>query len=170
MDRTGAGDARGARVAYQSTCFGGGTSGGDIAEMAMAGMSKTCPTSGAIALVTTRVYVTSVTQHAPQQPNFSPQENKIQASKETSRKVIDAILERDRPADQAAADAGLMQSSDTGEIDAAIEKMIASNPKPLQQYRQGKQAAFGALIGMVMKQAKGLNPKLVGERLREKLS
>jgi aspartyl-tRNA(Asn)/glutamyl-tRNA(Gln) amidotransferase subunit B len=64
---------------------------------------------------------------------------------------------------------GLMQSSDTGEIDAAIEKMLASNPKPLEDYRAGKQTAFGALVGMVMKQAKGLNPKLVQERLRERL-
>ena len=96
-------------------------------------------------------------------------ENRIQASKETGRKVIDALLERDRPAEQAAADVGLMQSSDTGEIDAAIEKVLAGNPKPLEDYRAGKQTAFGALVGMVMKQAKGLNPKLVQERLRERL-
>ena len=62
-----------------------------------------------------------------------------------------------------------MQSSDTAEIDAAIEKMLASSPKPLEDYRAGKQAAFGALVGLVMKQAKGLNPKLVQERLRQKL-
>ena len=97
-------------------------------------------------------------------------ENKIQASKEVGRKVIDALLERDRPAETAAAEIGLMQSSDTSEIDAAIEKILASSPKPLEDYRAGKQAAFGALVGMVMKQARGLNPKLVQERLREKLS
>ncbi len=47
--------------------------------------------------------------------------------------------------------------------------MLAENPKPLQQYRDGKQAAFGALVGNVMKRAKGLNPKLVKERLEAKL-
>ena len=83
--------------------------------------------------------------------------------------LCDALLENDRPADQAAADVGLIQSSDTSEIDAAIERMLATNPKPLEDYRGGKQSAFGALVGMVMKQAKGLNPKLVQERLRARL-
>jgi len=47
--------------------------------------------------------------------------------------------------------------------------MIAQNPRPLQDYRTGKQAAMGALVGMVMKSAKGLNPKIVQERLKQKL-
>ena len=96
-------------------------------------------------------------------------DSKIQASKETGRKVIDALLEKDQSAEAAASELGLMQSSDTGEIDAAVDAVLASNPKPLQQYRDGKQAALGALIGMVMKQGQGLNPKLVQERLKAKL-
>jgi aspartyl-tRNA(Asn)/glutamyl-tRNA(Gln) amidotransferase subunit B len=64
---------------------------------------------------------------------------------------------------------GLVQSSDTGAIDAAIDALIAANPKSMQDYKAGKQAALGALVGMVMKSAKGLNPKMVQERLREKL-
>ncbi|MDB5324523.1 MAG: gatB [Phycisphaerales bacterium] len=64
---------------------------------------------------------------------------------------------------------GLIQSSDTGPIDAAIDAMIAQNPKPLQEYRGGKVAALGALTGMVMKQGRGFNAKLVQERLKEKL-
>jgi aspartyl-tRNA(Asn)/glutamyl-tRNA(Gln) amidotransferase subunit B len=63
-----------------------------------------------------------------------------------------------------------MQTSDTTAIDAAIDAVIAQNPKPLQDYRAGKQTAMGALVGMVMKSGKGLNPKLVQERLKEKLS
>jgi aspartyl-tRNA(Asn)/glutamyl-tRNA(Gln) amidotransferase subunit B len=64
---------------------------------------------------------------------------------------------------------GLVQVSDSGPIDAAIDAMIASNPKPLQDYKSGKASALGALVGMVMKNGKGLNPKLVQERLKEKL-
>lgn len=64
---------------------------------------------------------------------------------------------------------GLIQSSDTGPIDAAIDTMIAQNPKPLQEYRGGKAAALGALTGMVMKQGRGFNAKLVQERLKAKL-
>jgi Asp-tRNA(Asn)/Glu-tRNA(Gln) amidotransferase B subunit len=59
-----------------------------------------------------------------------------------------------------------LQVSDAGAIDAAIDKLIAENSKSLQDYRAGKQAALGSLMGMVMKSAKGLNPKLVQERLK----
>jgi aspartyl-tRNA(Asn)/glutamyl-tRNA(Gln) amidotransferase subunit B len=48
--------------------------------------------------------------------------------------------------------------------------MIAKNPQPLADYKAGKQAALGALVGMVMKSGKGLNPKVVQERLRQRLS
>jgi L-alanine-DL-glutamate epimerase-like enolase superfamily enzyme len=37
----------------------------------------------------------------------------------------------------------------------------------LGQFRQARPPALGALVGMVMKQGKGLNPKLVQQRLRE---
>ncbi len=71
--------------------------------------------------------------------------------------------------EQLAQEMGLIQSSDTSAIDAAIDALIAQNPKPLQDFRAGKQAALGALTGMLMRSAKGMNPKLVQQRLREKL-
>lgn len=64
---------------------------------------------------------------------------------------------------------GLLQSSDTSAIDVAIDSVLAHNPKAVQDYKAGKQAALGALVGMVMKSTKGLNPRLVQERLRQKL-
>ena len=65
---------------------------------------------------------------------------------------------------------GLIQNSDTGAIDTAIDAVIAQNPRPLQDYKGGKASALGALTGMVMKQGKGFNAKLVQERLKEKLA
>ena len=59
--------------------------------------------------------------------------------------------------------------SDTAAIDAAMDELIAENPKSLQDYRAGKQQARGSLIGMLMKKGKGFNAKLVGERLDAKL-
>jgi aspartyl-tRNA(Asn)/glutamyl-tRNA(Gln) amidotransferase subunit B len=64
---------------------------------------------------------------------------------------------------------GLIQSSDTGAIDAAIDALIAQNPKGLQDYRAGKQSAMGSLMGMIMKSGKGFNPKIVQERLKAKI-
>jgi aspartyl-tRNA(Asn)/glutamyl-tRNA(Gln) amidotransferase subunit B len=65
---------------------------------------------------------------------------------------------------------GLVQVSDTGEIDRVIDEVIAANPKQLEQYRSGKETLFGFFVGQVMKASKGkANPKIVNERLRERL-
>ena len=65
---------------------------------------------------------------------------------------------------------GLVQVSDTGEIDRVIDEVIATNPKQLEQYRGGKETLFGFFVGQVMKASKGkANPKIVNERLKAKL-
>jgi aspartyl-tRNA(Asn)/glutamyl-tRNA(Gln) amidotransferase subunit B len=83
--------------------------------------------------------------------------------------IFDKLMEEDAPAEDVAKSLGLIQQSDTGAIDAAIDAVIAQNPPALADVRAGKMQAMGALVGMVMKSAKGLNPKLVQERLRAKL-
>ena len=83
--------------------------------------------------------------------------------------IFDKLMQQDAPAQQLATELGLIQVSDTGAIDAAIDALLAQNPKPLQDYKAGKQAALGSLMGMVMKSAKGLNPKLVQQRLKERI-
>jgi len=51
-----------------------------------------------------------------------------------------------------------------------IEKVLQSNPKLVEDYRNGKEKVFGFLVGEVMRGTKGkANPKLVNELLREKL-
>ena len=65
---------------------------------------------------------------------------------------------------------GLVQVSDTGEIDALIDNVIAANPDQLASYRSGKEALLGFFVGQVIKASKGkANPKVVNERLRTKL-
>jgi aspartyl-tRNA(Asn)/glutamyl-tRNA(Gln) amidotransferase subunit B len=65
---------------------------------------------------------------------------------------------------------GLVQVSDTGEIDRVIDEVIAASQNQLAQYRAGKETLFGFFVGQVMKASKGkANPKVVNERLREKL-
>ncbi|MEZ0267925.1 MAG: Asp-tRNA(Asn)/Glu-tRNA(Gln) amidotransferase GatCAB subunit B, partial [Phycisphaerae bacterium] len=91
------------------------------------------------------------------------------APAEPAGKVLEKLLDTDAPAESIANELGLIQSSDTGAVDAAIDTLIASNPRPLADYKAGKQAALGALVGMVMKNAKGLSAKVVQERLKERL-
>jgi aspartyl-tRNA(Asn)/glutamyl-tRNA(Gln) amidotransferase subunit B len=94
-------------------------------------------------------------------------QNKISAS--SAGPIFDRLREKDAPAETVAGELGLIQVSDTGSIDAAIDAVIAANPKPLQDFKAGKMTAMGALVGMVMKNGKGLNPKLVQEALKKKL-
>lgn len=67
-------------------------------------------------------------------------------------------------------DKGLKQVSDAGAIDAAIDKVISSCTEQVAQYKSGKAAVFGFLVGQVMKETRGqANPKLVNELLKKKL-
>ena len=92
---------------------------------------------------------------------------KIAAS--SAAAVLRALREKDQSAESAAQEAGVVLVSDNGAIDAAIDALIAQNPKSLQDYKAGKQAALGSLVGMIMKSARGLNAKLVQEQLKQRL-
>jgi aspartyl-tRNA(Asn)/glutamyl-tRNA(Gln) amidotransferase subunit B len=65
---------------------------------------------------------------------------------------------------------GLRQISDTGAIEKAIDEAIAANPKQVEQYRGGKTAVLGFLVGQVMKATRGqANPQLVNDLFRKRL-
>jgi aspartyl-tRNA(Asn)/glutamyl-tRNA(Gln) amidotransferase subunit B len=65
---------------------------------------------------------------------------------------------------------GLAQVSDAGAIEKLCDEVIAANPGPVSDYRNGKGAALNFLKGQVMKLSKGkANPALVGEILERKL-
>ncbi len=67
-----------------------------------------------------------------------------------------AIMERD----------GLKQISDTGELAKIINEILAKNPKQVEQYKGGKTAVAGFLVGQVMKATRGqANPQTVNEML-----
>ena len=66
---------------------------------------------------------------------------------------------------------GLKQMNDSGALEAIIDEVIAANPSNVEQYRAGKDKAFNALVGQVMKASKGkANPGQVNELLKAKLA
>ena len=66
---------------------------------------------------------------------------------------------------------GLRQISDAGALVAIVEAVLAANPKSVEEFRSGKEKAFNALVGQVMKQSRGkANPQQVNDILREKLA
>lgn len=65
---------------------------------------------------------------------------------------------------------GLQQISDEGEIESAIEEVIAENPKSINDFKSGKENAIMFLVGKVMLKTKGkANPTKVNEILKKKL-
>jgi aspartyl-tRNA(Asn)/glutamyl-tRNA(Gln) amidotransferase subunit B len=65
---------------------------------------------------------------------------------------------------------GLKQITDTGEIEAAVDQVIADNPEQAQQYREGNPKVGGWFVGQVMKSTQGkANPQMVNELLAKKL-
>ena len=66
---------------------------------------------------------------------------------------------------------GMVQVSDTGEIDAIIDQVLSANQSQVASYRAGKETLLGFFVGQVIKASKGkANPKVVNERLKAKLS
>jgi aspartyl-tRNA(Asn)/glutamyl-tRNA(Gln) amidotransferase subunit B len=69
-----------------------------------------------------------------------------------------------------AAELGLAQVSDPGEIEAVCTRVVADNPKQAEQLRAGKSTLFGFFVGQVMKATRGsANPQLVNDTLRRLL-
>jgi aspartyl-tRNA(Asn)/glutamyl-tRNA(Gln) amidotransferase subunit B len=66
---------------------------------------------------------------------------------------------------------GLRQISDSSALEKIIDEVIAGNPKQVEQYRAGKTAVIGFLVGAAMKASRGqANPNAVGDLLKAKLS
>jgi aspartyl-tRNA(Asn)/glutamyl-tRNA(Gln) amidotransferase subunit B len=96
--------------------------------------------------------------------------NEGQISGKQGKEVLVEMFRAGHSAEQIIKERGLVQVSDTGEIDRIIDEIIAANPQQLAQYRAGKEALFGFFVGQAMKASKGkANPKVVNERLRARL-
>ncbi len=66
---------------------------------------------------------------------------------------------------------GLKQITDESAIEAAVDAVIAANPKQADQYRAGEQKVAGWFVGQVMKATQGkANPQQVNEILRRRLT
>jgi aspartyl-tRNA(Asn)/glutamyl-tRNA(Gln) amidotransferase subunit B len=98
----------------------------------------------------------------------------IDEGKISGKQGKDVLVEMFKTGNSAAAiiaEQGLVQLSDTAEIDALIDQVLSANPQQVASYREGKVTLFGFFVGQVMKASKGkANPQVVNERLKEKLS
>ncbi|RHM55623.1 Asp-tRNA(Asn)/Glu-tRNA(Gln) amidotransferase subunit GatB [Mitsuokella sp. AF33-22] len=88
-----------------------------------------------------------------------------------AKKVFKEMWTNEDDPEKIVKDKGLVQITDTGAIEAAVDAAIAANPKVVEEYKGGKKKAIGALVGQVMKATRGkANPQMVNKMLAEKLA
>lgn len=89
-----------------------------------------------------------------------------QINSNTARTVFETMLESGGNASDIVRERGLAQVSDAGAIEEIVRQAIDANPKSVQDYRNGKEAAMKFLIGQIMKASKGkANPQIASELL-----
>jgi aspartyl-tRNA(Asn)/glutamyl-tRNA(Gln) amidotransferase subunit B len=87
-----------------------------------------------------------------------------------AKEVFEAMTTTGRSAAAIVAEKSLGQISDAGQLGAIIARILAENPGPAEDFRQGKEKALGFFVGQVMKETRGqANPLLVNELLRKHL-
>ena len=93
-------------------------------------------------------------------------------STKLARQVLEAVLGGDSGSPRAIAEArGLVQVSDTGELERIVEQVLAEQADAAAKVRAGNDKAIGALVGGVMRRTQGkANPAVVNDLLRRKLA
>ena len=92
-------------------------------------------------------------------------------SNRQAKEIFEDYLKSEMYANDYIEKKGLVQLSDSSQIEDLIQKVLDENPKMLEQYKQGKDKLFGFFVGQVMKISNGkANPKMVNEILKSKLS
>jgi len=92
-------------------------------------------------------------------------------SNNAARQVFDALWTGEgRDVDALIKAKGLKQMSDSGALEKIVDGVLATNQKNIDEYRAGKDRAFNALVGQVMKASQGkANPAQVNALLKSKL-
>ena len=87
-----------------------------------------------------------------------------------AKEVFEEMWESGKPAAEIVEAKGLKQITDSGELEAIVDTIIADNPGQAQQVAEGNPKVLGWFVGQVMKATQGkANPGLVNKLLREKL-
>ncbi|BAU11295.1 aspartyl/glutamyl-tRNA amidotransferase subunit B [Leptolyngbya sp. NIES-3755] len=92
-------------------------------------------------------------------------------SNKIGKDVLPELLQTGGSAKELIEKKGLIQISDAGAIESAIDAVLAANPTELEQYRAGKTKLLGFFVGKVMKETGGrADPKLTNQLLAKKLN
>jgi aspartyl-tRNA(Asn)/glutamyl-tRNA(Gln) amidotransferase subunit B len=88
-----------------------------------------------------------------------------------AKTVMEEMYKTGKAPDVIVKEKGLVQISSSGELEAIVDSVISQNADAVAQFRSGKQASLGFLVGQVMKATQGrANPQTVNELLRKRLA
>lgn len=91
-------------------------------------------------------------------------------SSKQSKEVLAVILEEGKAPEAIIEERGMKQVSDTGAIEAVVDKVLSENPDKVEAYKNGKTGLMGFFVGQCMKETQGQgNPKIINALLAEKL-
>ena len=89
----------------------------------------------------------------------------------TLKELLPELFEKGGDPVKIVEERGLGAVSDAGALEAFVDQAIAANPKSVADFKAGKKAAAGFIVGQVMKLSKGkADPKLVGPMVAKRLS
>jgi aspartyl-tRNA(Asn)/glutamyl-tRNA(Gln) amidotransferase subunit B len=92
-------------------------------------------------------------------------------SSKMAKEVFETMTATGKSAAAIVKEKGLGQISDVGELETLVARIVADNPGPAEDYRQGKERVLGFFVGQVMRETKGqANPQLVNDLLRKHLT
>ena len=87
-----------------------------------------------------------------------------------AKEVFEKIFTEDVDPETYVEEKGLKTVNDEGALRAAIQEIVAANPKSVEDYHNGKEKALGFLVGQTMKAMKGkANPGMINQILKELL-
>jgi aspartyl-tRNA(Asn)/glutamyl-tRNA(Gln) amidotransferase subunit B len=88
-----------------------------------------------------------------------------------AKSVFDEMYRTGRNAGDIVKEKGLVQISDTAEIEKVIDDLLAEHPGEVERFRAGDEKLIGFFVGQVMKATKGkANPKVLNDLLKDKLN
>ncbi len=97
--------------------------------------------------------------------------NKGEISGKLAKQILPKMFETGDSAPVIMEREGLKQISDAGALEKIVDEVLAANPKQFEQYKNGKTAVMGFLVGQVMKASRGqANPAAVNEVLKKKVA
>jgi aspartyl-tRNA(Asn)/glutamyl-tRNA(Gln) amidotransferase subunit B len=96
--------------------------------------------------------------------------NKGKISNKQARTILEHLFIKDEDSEAVAKRLNMVQISDEAAILALVNTVLDDNLSVIEDYKNGKDRAFGFLVGLLMKKSQGkINPSMASKILKEEI-